>query len=173
MTAITQQPTNLAFLSPLGFTMKVKNIPNVSYFIQSVTIPQISLNTVDVPTPFQRLPFPGTKLDFGELNVSFKVDENLVNYKEIYNWMIAVGFPDDFEQYKVIDNKPKYSGEGVQSDISLFVLSSAMNPTHEFLFYDCFPISLSDLTFDSTSSDVGYLTATVSFANRRFEVKTL
>lgn len=173
MSAITQQPTNLAFLSPLGFTMKVKNIPNVSYFVQSVTIPKISLDVAEVPTPFQRLPFPGTKLDFGELTVSFKIDEDLVNYKEIYDWMKGIGFPDDFDQYAAIANRPKYTGEGIQSDISLMVLSSAMNPTHEFVFYDCFPILLTDLTFDSTTTEIGYLTATVSFANRRFEVKTL
>lgn len=173
MSVISQQPTNMAFLSPLGFTMKVKNIPNVSYFVQSVSIPTISLDVAEVPTPFQRLPFPGTKLDFGELNVTFKIDEDLINYKEIFNWMKGIGFPDNFDQYAAIANKPKYTGEGVQSDISLLVLSSAMNPTHEFLFYDCFPVSLSDLTFDSTSTDVGYLTATVTFANRRFEVKAV
>ena len=64
MSAISQQPTNMAFLSPLGFTMKVKNIPNVSYFVQSVSIPTISLNIAEIPTPFQRLPIQGTKLDF-------------------------------------------------------------------------------------------------------------
>lgn len=172
MTAITQQPSNMAFLSPLGFTMKVKNIPHVSYFVQAVTIPSISLNVASVDTPFQRLPFPGTKLDFGDLTVSFKIDEDLKNYKEIFEWMKGIGFPDDFDQYANIANKPKYSGEGIQSDISLIVLSSAMNPIHEFVFYDCFPIDLSDLTFDSTSTDVTYLTANVTFANRRFEVKS-
>jgi hypothetical protein len=163
----------MAFLSPLGFTMKVKSLPHVSYFVQSVTIPSIELNTADIDTPFQRLPFPGTRMDFGDLTVSFKIDEDLKNYKEIYNWMIAIGFPDDFEQYAAIANKPKYSGEGVQSDISLLVLSSAMNPIHEFVFYDCFPIGLSGMSFESTGTTVGYLTANVTFANRRFEIKSV
>lgn len=173
MSAITQQPSNLSFLSPLGFSMKVKRLPNVSYFVQSVTIPNITLNVASVDTPFQRLPFPGTRLDFGDLEVTFKIDEDLTNYKEIYEWMKAIGFPDDFNQYAAIANKAKYTGESAQSDISLSVLSSAMNPTHEFTFYDCFPVDLSNMIFDSTTADVGYLTATVTFANRRFEIKTL
>jgi hypothetical protein len=65
------------------------------------------------------------------------------------------------------------SGEGVFSDISLLVLSSAMNPIHEVTFRDCFPVDLSALTFDSTAADVEYLTATVTFANRKFDVTHL
>ena len=59
------------------------------------------------------------------------------------------------------------------SDITLLVTTSAMNPNIEITFFDCFPIDLSELSFDSTSADVDYLTATVTFANRRFDVRAL
>ncbi len=173
MTALSRQPTNPAFLSPLGFKFQIKKLPTVEYFVQTVNIPSVSLGTADVDTPFTRIPFPGTRLTFGNLEVTFRVDEDMKNYMEIFNWMQAIGFPDNFEQYQAVANQPKYSGEGILSDISLIILSSAMNPTQEVLFQDCFPVDLSQIIFDSTSADVEYISATATFANRRFSVKAL
>lgn len=173
MTAISTQPSNPSFLSPLGFKLQIKKLPTVNYFIQSVNIPSVSLGTADAETPFVKIPFPGTKLTFGNLQVTFKVDEDMKNYMEIYDWLKSVGFPDNFAQYTNVAGAALASGDGVYSDISLLVMTSAMNPNIEVTFYDCFPVDLSELNFDSTSADVEYLTATVSFANRRFDIKAL
>lgn len=173
MSVLDNQPLDQSFLSPLGFKLQIKKTPHVNYFIQKVNVPSVSLGTADVDSPFTKIPFPGTKLTFGNLQVTFKVDENMQNYLEIYSWLRDVGFPDNFAQYSNIAGQSITSGNGVFSDITLIVLSSAMNPNLEFTFFDCFPVDLSELTFDSTSADVEYLTATVTFANRRFDVKTL
>ena len=173
MSVLSNQPSDQSFLSPLGFKLQVKKTPHVNYFVQKVNVPSVTLGTADIDSPFTKIPFPGTKLTFGNLQVTFKVDENMVNYLEIYSWLRDVGFPDNFAQYNNIAGRSITSGEGVYSDITLIVLSSAMNPNIEFTFFDCFPVDLSEITFDSTSADVDYLTATVSFANRRFDVKTL
>jgi len=173
MSVLDNQPLDQSFLSPLGFKLQIKKTPHVNYFVQKVNIPSVTLGTADIDSPFTKVPFPGTKLTFGNLEVTFKVDENMVNYNEIYSWLRDVGFPDNFAQYNNIAGRSITSGEGVFSDITLIVLSSAMNPNIEFTFFDCFPVDLSEITFDSTSADVDYLTATVSFANRRFDVKNL
>lgn len=173
MSVLSNQPSDQSFLSPLGFKLQVKKTPHVNYFVQKVNVPSVTLGTADIDSPFTKIPFPGTKLTFGNLQVTFKVDENMVNYLEIYSWLRDVGFPDNFAQYNNIAGRSITSGDGVYSDITLIVLSSAMNPNIEFTFFDCFPVDLSEITFDSTSADVDYLTATVSFANRRFDVKTL
>lgn len=173
MSVIDNQPVNQSFLSPLGFKLQVKKTPHVNYFVQSVEMPSVSLGTADVETPFTKVPFPGTKLTFGNLQFTFKVDEDMKNYLEIYEWLKAVGFPDNFAQYSNIAGAALASGDGVFSDITMVVLSSAMNPNMEVTFYDCFPVDLSGLSFDSTPADVEYVTATATFANRRFEVKQL
>jgi hypothetical protein len=173
MSVLDNQPTNQNFLSPLGFKLQVKKTPHVNYFVQSVNIPSVSLGTAEADTPFTKLPFPGTKLTFGNLQVTFKVDEDMANYLEIYTWLRGVGFPDNFAQYTNIAGAALTSGEGVFSDITLVVLDSAMNPNIEVTFFDCFPVDLSSIDLDSTSGDVQYVTATVTFANRRFEIKTL
>ena len=173
MGAINNQPKDQSFLSPLGFRLQIKKTPNMNYFVQKASVPDISLGQADVDTPFTKIPFPGTRLTFGNLQVTFKVDENMENYLEIYSWLKSIGFPDNFEQYAGIANKSLASGDGIFSDINLTVLTSAMNPNLEFTFYDCFPVDLSELEFDSTLSDVEYITATVTFANRKFDVKTI
>jgi hypothetical protein len=173
MSVIDNQPTNPSFLSPLGFKLQIKKTPHINYFVQAALLPSVSLGTADAETPFIKIPFPGTKLTFGNLQVTFKVDENMQNYLEIYDWLKAVGFPDNFAQYSNIAGASLSSGDGVFSDITLIVMDSAMNPNMEITFYDCFPVDLSGLEFDSTSADVQYLTSTATFANRRFEVKPL
>lgn len=173
MSVIDNQPVNQSFLSPLGFKLQIKKTPHVNYFIQSADIPSVTLGTADVETPFTRVPFPGTKLTFGNLQFTFKVDEDMKNYIEIYEWLKAVGFPDNFAQYTNIAGASLASGDGVFSDITLVILNSAMNPNMEITFLDCFPVDLSSLQFDSTSEDVQYITATATFANRRFDIKRL
>ncbi len=181
MSVIDNQPTNKSFLSPFGFKFTIKKTPHINYFVQTVSLPSITLNRSEIPTPFVKIPFAGDHLDFGELALTYKVDENLKNYLEIYNWLIAIGFPDSFNQYKQIDfarsskntgNVKPMTGEGVYSDISLTILSSAMNPIHTITFFNAFPTSLSELEFTTTDTDVNYLTSSVSFAYQKFTVES-
>jgi len=182
MSATANQPTNKSFLSPLGFKFTIKKTPHINYFVQSVSLPSITLGRSEIPTPFIKLPLAGDHLDFGELTVTYKVDESLKNYLEIYNWMIAIGFPDSFDQFKTIDAARKgkntgsvqpMTGQGIYSDVTLTVLSSAMNPIHNITYYNAFPTSISELQFTTTDSDVNYLTSTVTFSYQKFTIETL
>lgn len=173
MSALDNQPTNKNFLSPLGFRFQIKKAPNLNYFVQSVNLPTVSIGTVEIGTPFTKIPFPGDKLTFGQLDVTFKVDEDMANYLEIFNWLIAMGHPDNLTDGASVYNATPMSGNGVYSDLSLVILTSAMNGNKMVNFSDAFPLSISDITFDSTLSDVEYVTATATFAYRRFTLTTL
>ena len=182
MSAIDNQPSTKSFLSPLGLKFVIKKTPHINYFVQAVSLPSITLNRTDIPTPFVKLPIAGDHIDFGELTVTYKVDEDLKNYLEIYNWMVAIGFPDSFDQYKVVDEYRRsrntgtvqpMSGLGVYSDATLTILSSAMNPVHNITFLNAFPTSLSELEFTATDSDVNYLTSTVTFAYQKYTIESL
>ena len=133
------------------------------------------LGEAQIPTPFIRMPIAGDHINYGDLQLTFKVDENMKNYLELYNWITAIGFPDNFDQHKAVD--PKYvsygSGEGVYSDATLMILSSAMNPIHEITFIDAFPVALTDFQFDSRAMDVEYIEATATFRFRKFNITTL
>lgn len=173
MSALNKQPTNNNFLSPLGLRFTIKKAPLVSYFVQSCNIPSVSIDRIEIPNPFIKYPVPGSQLTYNPLVLTFKVDEDLKNYLEIYNWLLGLGFPDDFEQYRQINNADPMSGEGIYSDCTLTVLSSAQNPNFEVVYLDAYPTSLSDLTFDTREQDVNYLEATSTFAYRRYRVNNV
>ena len=82
MNARADQPTNLNYLSPLGFKFTLRRSPTVNYFCQSVDIPAISMTPVNTPTPVGILVRPGDKIVYEPLTLSFRVDEDMKNYIE-------------------------------------------------------------------------------------------
>jgi hypothetical protein len=163
MTAVDNTPENKNFLSPLNFKFQIKKAPHVNFFIQKVNIPGITMLSPTPNNPFVKTPYPGDHLNFGDLSISFKVDEDLQNYLEIHNWMRALGKPENFEQYKTIQNQPIMSGDGIYSDIGIVVLSSAKMPNYEITYTDAFPISLSDINFTTKDLSVNYIEASATF----------
>lgn len=166
-------PTNKNFLSPLGFNFFIKKLPTTNFFVTRAVIPGFNLGVATAPTPFVRIPLPGDKIEFSDLQVTFKIDEDMKNYIEIYNWIMGMGFPDRYAQYADIKSKGKTTGEGIYSDASLTVLTSAMNPNIEFSFRNVFPYSMTDIDFNTVSADVEYLEATVSFRYELFTVSSV
>lgn len=163
MSAVDNTPANKNFLSPLGFKFQIKKAPHVNFFIQQVNIPSILLQSPEKGNPFVNIPYPGEHLKFGELKIAFKVDEDLKNYLEIHNWIRALGKPENFDQYKTIQDKPIATGEGIYSDISLMVLSSSKMANYEIVFVDAYPVTISDLNFNTVDDTVNYITATSTF----------
>ena len=167
------QPDNKNFLSPVGFQFSIKKLPHVNYFCQSANIPDITLAQTDLTNPFINLPSPGTKLTFGALDVTFRIDEDLKNYKEIYNWLIGLGFPDNFEQRTAIarSKNPGIASVGeIFSDASLLITTSAYKTNISIDFVDAYPVSLSTLAFNIATTDIEYLEATASFVYRRYNI---
>jgi len=171
------QPNNLNYLSQLGFRFALEKLPSVSYFCQAIAIPAISINSVDTPTPFTVIPHAGSRLTFEPLNVRFRVDEDLKNYLEIYDWLVGVSRPDSFEQTRILESQSRIlnyragSVLNVVSDATLFVLDSNKRVKLHVFFEEVFPVSLSELQFESMSSDVQYLEATSQFRYRKYTVE--
>jgi hypothetical protein len=119
-------------------------------------------------TPFVDLYAPGDKIIYDLLTITFYVDEELNTWKEVHDWIRAMTFPENYQEYLQLGNLNKYTrgsntGKPQYSDGMLSLLSSANNPKVKFKFYDLFPVSLSSLEFDATQTDVQYFTADVSF----------
>ena len=159
MSALDNTPENKNFLSPLNFRFQIKKAPHVNFFIQKVNIPAINIPDVVTPNPFVRIPFSGEHITYQDLNITFKVDEDLQNYLEIHNWIKALGKPQNFDQYKAIEEKKSWTGDGIFSDISLLVLSNIKHPIYDITYADAFPVSLTGANFSSVDTDVNYLEA--------------
>ncbi|PHS22148.1 MAG: hypothetical protein COA84_13280 [Robiginitomaculum sp.] len=146
------------FLSQLEFDFTIKRLPNVTFLVQAVSLPGMSMGTTEVNTPFKPIMLHGDRLVYDELTVTLKVDEDMLAWTEISDWMKGLTTPESFDQY----NNLKI-GEGLYSDASIMIMSNVKNPNIEFLFEDMFPIALGPIQFDTRSSDLEYVTVDVTF----------
>jgi hypothetical protein len=160
-------PSNINPLSPNGFQFSIVRLPDLSYFCQEVAIPSITLGAPEMLTPFSSQGIPGEMLTFDQLNIQFIVDEQMSNYKGIWNWMIGLGFPESYQQYinfqnsnntlQLSESAKNYSGGFLQ------VLGSNNSAVQTIEFIDLFPIALNTITFQSTSQDVQYVIGQATF----------
>jgi hypothetical protein len=159
------QITNRNFLSPVGFKFTLAKEPKVPFFCNSARIPEITLSVLQQPTYLKDLDVPGGKIQYGDLNLRFIVDESMENYMAVHNWMTGLGFPETTKQYKdlITDTDGVLDPKQAFSDGTLYVLNSSYNTSAVIKFRDLFPVSLSSLDFDSTQTDIQYFTADVTF----------
>ena len=148
-------------LSQLNFKFRLDRTPEIEYRAQTVTFPGMTLGTATVPTPFVPIPMPGN-LSYDELTLSFLVGENMKDYLSIFDWMVALGHPDNLEQYR-----------DWRSDCTLFILNSNLKPNVQVRFTDAYPVSLTGVEFDTTLTDTQYATASVSFRFTRWYIEPL
>jgi hypothetical protein len=173
MAAVLNQPDNINFLSPFGFRFVIKRMPNVVFFCTDVNIPSVSISGINIPTPHKNFPIYGNKLEYGNLRVTFRVDENFQNYLEIYNWLQNMTHPESFNQFNQLSGPMNNTGDSALSDATVTILNSSMAPNAEFQFEDIFPMSISELNFTATDGDVNYISASVDFGFKLFKVNVL
>jgi hypothetical protein len=164
--AETNQPQNVNFLNNHRFRVLIQRTPNVNYFCQETNLPGISMGNAIQPTPFSNLPIPGDKINWEDLTISFAVDEDMKNYKEIGKWIIGLGFPKEYGQYVDLED----TTQGTRSDITLFVLDSNSQPAHTVKFHDAFPVSLSGILFTTKTGDTQLVFASATFKYSFYEL---
>jgi hypothetical protein len=123
-----------------------KGDENIKLFCQSIALPGIQLNTQQQPTILgTQIPVAVNTFSFEPLKVEFIVDENLENWKSIFDWMKQIGNIEDD-----ISNIPYQQWS---ADASLTILQSNYYPNMNISFYYVIPVSLSALNFRSDASD--------------------
>jgi hypothetical protein len=148
----------------------LKRAPNVEFWCQKFPIPGVELGVATMATPFIDLTYPGEHMKFDELEIVFKVDDNLENYLELFNWITALGKPDSFKEYAKIYAEPQMSGLGISCDITALIVDAKRNVNMEIVFTDAFITALSGITFDSTLEDIVYINAAARFSYQRYYI---
>ena len=186
----TRAPDKMDYASPIQFRFKITKLPQVEFFIQTANIPGITLGSTSFETPLKDIAGVGDKVTYQTLDISFIVDENLNNYKELHDWIIGLGFPKDYTQFQTMQatgadrfsgstrstaatgtNTPQPLNEGgIYSDATLTVLNSKNIAKTEIRFQNVFPISLGSLSYDVKASDVDYLQVQASFNYMYYDI---
>lgn len=154
------------YLSPVEFRFVINRLPYTEFFTQGANVPGLSLNPAEMSTPFKTLYFSGDKINYNEFNINVRVDENMNNYQEIFNWMIGMTFPESFDQYANLT-----AGAGLYSDATLMIMTSGKNPNIQIVFKDIFPISLADIQLNTTTSDIDFATCDITFKIGGYEIR--
>lgn len=138
-----QQDYNL--LKSNAFTFVLQRIPETVFRVTACNLPSIT-----IPVPSEEPPgigqfWSGVHSQFEELTLRFLVDEDMKNYRELYNWITM-------QRYAARTEKvPNHLLEkDLYSDGALITLTNASNPNIVFKFKHLFPVALSELSFDTT-----------------------
>lgn len=170
--SVLNTPANKNFLSPLGFRFNLTRAPNLNFNVQDVRIPGLQLSQTETATPFVTIP-NASHITYSPLSVTFRVSEDLDDYLEIHNWMVGLGAPVTFDQYKALKSIPPGNPQSIYSDITLLIMNSSMRANLSVVFKDTFPISIGDLQFNTTDTDVNYMQCTVDFRYLNYTIKLI
>lgn len=168
MTTLSTVPVNKSFLSNNKFDFVLDRIPNFTFVVQSVNLPSLALQSTTVNTPFVQLSIPGNQLSFGQMTLSFIIDENMQSWYEIYDWMFQLGNPTSLDKRGRLLGEPG-TNTNITSDGTLFIKTNSNNPNWKVNFVDMYPNDLGDITFSTTESQE-FLTSTVTFNYTYYQV---
>lgn len=157
--ATTQAPLN--YVNPTAFKLVIdsQKYKNAQFMAQTIALPDVILAGAIYNTRQRNIVEAPDKVEYGQFDMTFLIDEYLLNYKEIHDWMIGLVTTDD-------------QGVRKERDMTLQILSSHNNVVAEIQFANAIPINLSSLPFDVKSQDVEYLTGNVTFQYSYFKFLT-
>lgn len=184
----TPNVSNINIQSDSRFVFDINKLPEFSSSVISVNLPGLNVEPVSNvgSTPLSTISWEGDHVSFEKLSVDFLVYEGLKNWKEIYTWMMGLGFPEEFAQRKalkdgtdldpslakkILGSKSMNHGH-TYSQATLLILSSHQNVHTTINFVDVHPISLTQLKFTTQATDYTSMVCTVQFAYDRYTVET-
>ena len=188
--ADTSQPTVFDYATGTQWRLTFNRLPKTTWFCVTANVPGITLGEASYPTPMADTYLTGDKLTFETLNITFLVDEELQNYRELWDWLVGIGAPKQHSQWSSVltkgdgavrtfgtpdtDTRTKTTSEesNLYSDSTLIVYNSKNVAKVNVHFKNMFPTSLSALEYSQELTDVEYFKATASFRYLYYEFET-
>jgi hypothetical protein len=96
-----------------------------------------SLTPAEMPARFSNIPFPGDKVEFGDLTLRFLLDENLSQWVTLNKWMFALS-------RGVKDSQ----GNDLTSYVELTVLDRSNAPTIRIRYNNAHVTDIGDIEYD-------------------------
>jgi len=172
--AFGKQIQNRNFLSGVAFKFNLAKFPKVDFFSNSAIIPVLNLELAQQASYLKNIAVPGERLTYGDFTLRFLVDENMENYKSVYDWLTGLGFPETTKEFADIikDSDGQRDPKEAFCDGTLRILNSNYREVAKVKFSDLFPVSLTSLDFDATNTDVQFFTAEATFKYTLYKLST-
>jgi len=171
MTSACNDASNPLLINYFQFVMD--RVPNLVYFCQSANLPGIGFGVVDQPTTLGHpVKVPTGAFRFEDLELTFRVDENLNNWIELQNWIATAG-----NYYDDSNTLPYYSDTPGQliktTDATLLITNSSYQPKIKVHFKHVFPQYVSGINFVVNAPVSTEAIATVKFAHTGYTIERL
>lgn len=142
-----------------SYIFTITNRKDLSFRIQNTSVGSVNLGAA--PFPMQALDalVPGNKLDFGPMNMRILISENLVEWFEIYKWMIDITKTND-----------AYLSQTETAELT--VLDSQNREVMRFIYTGVFPLTLGELSY-SLVDEEETLVADLTVSFDKFDVANL
>lgn len=174
MTSVLKSSVNL--LHTNKFKLVLHDLPNLEFHVTEFTTPNITYTVSKLNYRQHYANVGNDKLDIGDINVSFKVDDDLNNYIELWNWLKGLGKPHTYEDRKRLNRELRVSDQQkndhvVGREASFFFLNNMSQPNVEMVLTDVIPTSLSGISMTTkTGSDITLeANVTLSIGNMEFK----
>jgi hypothetical protein len=156
------------------FEFTLSRVPNMVYFCQTANIPGILFGTDTQPTALGfPVNIPIGNYKFENLQITFKVDENLRNWLEIFEWMKGNGnFGESCNAYPYTSSTAGALTK-TTSDASLIITNSVYRPKIKVNFNHLFPVSLSGIAFSTILPESVEVVATAEFAFSGYTIQNI
>ncbi len=136
----------------------IQRCPNSNFFCSSFTLPQLSIQTVDISTSsYSIIHEPGEQYTLEPLTITLLVDENFENWLELLRWM-----------HYIVKNGAVPAS---YSNALAIIYDSELNAILSIRMFNLFPTNLGPLEFNVAESQP--LQMTISFSLVDFEVENI
>lgn len=155
---------NPLFSNCYNFTIE-RGDDKLKLFGQQVAVPGLAMNVQPQPTALGvQIPIAVNTFNFNPLELNFIVDENIDNWKSIYDWMKSIGNIDNDKEGS------EYSSWATTANLQILKSNYYPLSNRNFTFYNVIPTDLSALNFRSDISDTNPVTATVRFTYSHYRI---
>ena len=146
------------------FQFILDRVPNMVYFCQSVNLPGIGFGVADQPTVLGHpVKVPTGAFRFEDIELTFRVDENMTNWREIYNWIYTTG--------NYISDAATLPHGKKTSDATLLVTNSAFVPKYKVHFKNVFPVYLGGIEFSVNTPTSTEVVCEAKFTHTGYEIE--
>lgn len=175
----TQRFTQQQLLLANHFRFDVAALPDLSFFVQSVSLPDITTSAPKLATPFSNVPQVGDHLTFGMLTAFYLLDVRAKTYFSLYYWLRGYGFPTSYDDVanfiasrgQRLGNPKPSPQDAYTTTATLTLLAPDTDSTvAEFHFTDVFPTALGSVQLDTHEHEPIPLRTQVTFAYTKFEM---
>lgn len=138
-------------------TVTIPGLEQVSFSIIGTPLPGITATVAEQPSQLGNIMQGGSTVEYENLELEFQVSDDLSEYKEVSDWLLATHL--SYADYTYTD---------MRKQITMIIVNAHYTPTQTVVFHGALPEALSSLQF-SQEDDTVTLTATVTVRYSHYE----